>query len=265
MPAGRLGALERSRFASSRLAITGAMLTAVVAGCGLAATGQKAQIRARIEPRDTRVAHEDCAAAQAGASAEDINGDGRPDRRTATDGARPRCRTLDFNFDGAVDAWVYLDEVGQLRRREYDYDRDGIVDEVSLYRGGALVEQQRATSRAGKLDTWHFFNAGQVARTERDSNGDDYIDQWWEYPDRRSADCPLIHSDVDGDGQPDPGATVDVCRDRYGTTAAEAERAGSADPSGVGELPTELPAQVERDSSAAPADAPESPAPQGEP
>lgn len=175
---------------------------------------------------------------------------------------------MDFNFDGAVDAWVYLDEVGQLRRREYDYDRDGSVDEVSLYRAGVLVEQQRATSRPGKLDTWHYFSAGQLARSERDSNGDDYIDQWWEYPDRRAADCPVIHSDVDGDGQPDPGATVDICRDRYGGGVPEAERASSTDPSGVGELPTELPSQTEGSSierTPAPGDAVESPPPEEKP
>jgi hypothetical protein len=154
---------------------------------------------------------------------------------------------LDFNFDGVVDAWVYLDEMGRLRRRENDFDRDGKADEVSLYAAGVLVEEQRVTTRAGKLDTWHYFNAGKLARTERDSNGDDYIDQWWEYPAQRSAECPLIHSDVDGDGQPDPGATVDVCHDRYGDEATAEERPGISE-HGVSEVPTELETPVETES-----------------
>jgi hypothetical protein len=215
-----------------------ALLSGPVACVATDLVGRKAHGRPRIEPRDTRLVHEDCPIAAAGSASEDINGDGRPDRRTVNVGSRPRCRALDFNFDGVVDAWVYLDEGGRLRRRESDFDGDGSVDEVSLYQAGMIVEEQRVTTRAGKLDTWHYFKGGKVARTERDSNGDDYIDQWWEYPDRRSLDCPLIHSDVDGDGQPDPGATVDVCRDRYGGDAAPAE-SGSSE-RGVSEAPTEL-------------------------
>jgi hypothetical protein len=218
----------------SGLVACGAMVTA----------GRATKGRVRIEPRDTHLVHEDCPVASAGGSAEDINGDGRPDRRTASDGSRPRCRALDFNFDGVVDTWVYLDEQGQLRRRENDFDGDGNVDEISLYRAGVLLEQDRATTRAARLDTWQYFNAGKLARTERDSNGDDYIDQWWEYPDQRSADCPLIHSDVDGDGQPDPGATVDVCRDRYGEDAAAAAQSGRSEHE-VGEVRTELDTPVE--------------------
>jgi hypothetical protein len=190
-------------------------------GCaGAGSAGPGANGAHRAEPRDTRLDHEDCPVTQPGVVAEDINGDGRPDRRTLMVSSRPQCVTLDFNFDGITDAWVYLDERGAVRRRESDFDRDGSPDEVSIYKGGVLVEQQRVTARPGKLDTWHFFSAGKLTRTERDANGDDYIDQWWEYPEPRGTECPLIHSDVDGDGQPDPGATVDVCRERYGSGAA---------------------------------------------
>jgi hypothetical protein len=203
---------------------------AYLVGCATSGVvGQGANGAHRAEPRDTRLAHEDCPVTQPGVVAEDINGDGRPDRRTWVVGSRPQCVTLDFNFDGMTDAWVYLDERGAVRRRESDFDRDGSPDEVAIYVGGLLVEQRRVTARAGKLDTWHYFSAGKLTRTERDANGDDYIDQWWEYPDARGTDCPLIHSDVDGDGQPDPGATVDVCRERSGA-APPAPAPASADP-----------------------------------
>jgi hypothetical protein len=191
-----------------------------------------------MAPRETRLTHEDCPVSGAGAGAEDVNGDGRPDRRTHSEGARLQCAALDFNFDGVVDAWVYLDDAGKVRRRENDYDQDGNADEIALYHAGVLAEQQRSTVQTGKLDTWHYFSGGKLSRSERDANGDDYIDQWWEYPESRSRDCPLIHSDVDGDGRPDPGATVDVCGGG-GAAAAESETL-DAPPTGISEAPTEV-------------------------
>src|SRR5688572_33427444 len=75
----------------------GALL--VLMGCGLgAADGPRPKSRSRIQPRDTRLAHEECPLTGAGTAEEDINGDGRADRRTLSDGARLRCSTLDFNF-----------------------------------------------------------------------------------------------------------------------------------------------------------------------
>jgi hypothetical protein len=216
----------------------------VAVACASSAAGRKAGSPKGPAPRDTRIVHEACPLDDGGVVAEDVNGDGRPDRTTVSEGGRVVCRGLDFNFDGVIDAWVYLDAGGKLRRRESDYDRDGRVDEVALYRAGVLSERQRATTLAGKLDTWQHYQNGKVASAERDSNGDDYVDQWWEYPDQRSADCPLIHSDVNGDGRPDPGATVDVCRDQYVPAARDGERAPGTpegeEAAGIEDVPTEV-------------------------
>lgn len=269
VPAGRnekLGHLCRARAVDRswcRAALPGAtvVVSAALLGCAWAgAGGRKASARARVEPRETRLVHEDCPVEGSGATADDINGDGRPDRRTVFGTASVRCRSLDFDFDGHVDAWVYLDPAGKVRRRENDFDRDGLADEVSLYERGVLVEQQRSTSQPGRLDTWHFFDAGSLVRTERDDNGDDYVDEWWEYPKQRSSDCPLIHSDVDGDGQPDPGVTVDVCRERdEAETAAESAPV----PASISEVPTEIetPPEPERASPATGATTPAGNAP----
>lgn len=211
-------------------------LLGIVACAGSAGSGPKAGGRA-VEPKETHLVHEECAVTAPGSTAEDINGDGRPDRQTHVVGGKPECSGLDFDFDGATDAWVYLDPSGQVRRRENDYDRDGHVDEISIYQRGELVEQQRSTVKKDKLDTWHFYSGGKLARTERDANGDDYVDQWWEYPEQRPVECPLIHSDVDGDGQPDPGATVDVCRDRV---AGAASRPSVDLNAGISDAPTEV-------------------------
>lgn len=216
---------------------------AALAGCASSASGPKAANGAGPTPRDTRIVHEECPLDDSGAVAEDINGDGRPDRTTSSKGGRVLCRALDFNFDGVVDAWMYLDERGQVRRRESDYDRDGRIDEVALYQAGVLTERQRATTLSGKLDTWQHYRAGRVASAERDANGDEYVDQWWEYPDQRPPECPLIHSDVNGDGRPDPGATVDVCKDQYKPSARDGSRPEGEPGEGEAALdgvPTEL-------------------------
>jgi hypothetical protein len=153
------------------------LLGGVGVGCAMGGAGRKADHPSGPAARDTRILHEECPVEDSGVVAEDVNGDGRPDRRTVIEDGRVVCRGLDFNFDGVVDAWVYLDEGGKVRRRESDYDRDGRVDEVAIYANGALVERQRATTLSGKLDTWQHYQNGKVASAERDSNGDEYVDQ----------------------------------------------------------------------------------------
>ncbi len=175
--------------------------------------------------KDTTIVHEDCDITDKTAERIDVNADGKSDITIVKAGGKEKCRAVDLNFDGAVDAWVYTDAGGQIRRRESDYDRDGRVDEISIFKGGALAEQQRATTLGGKLDTWHYFERGKISRTERDSDGDTVIDQWWEYP--ANPECPLIHSDLDGDGKPDKDATIDVCKD---TGYVPSERPGSEAP-----------------------------------
>ncbi len=231
----------------------GAVAGALLAAGALCCAGQKgpesaANAADKVAPKDTEIRHEDCEIDDDDAVSEDVNGDGRPDRTTVASGGKPICRALDFNFDGSIDDWVYLDEAGNVRRRESDFDRDGRVDEVALFSAGQLLEKRRATTLGGKWDTWHYYQQGKLARTERDSNGDTYVDQWWEYPDARGSDCPLIHSDVDGDGRPDPGATVDVCSDRYAAAAfqSEEENDDQAGP-GIGALPTEVDSSAQPD------------------
>jgi hypothetical protein len=202
--------------------------------------GEGAKGPGDVGKRDTRVVHEDCEIDSSGAEKLDANSDGKPDVSIVRDGGRELCRAVDLNFDGQIDSWTYFEPSGQVRRRERDYDRDGRVEEISIYKAGVLVEQQRATTLTHKLDTWHYFKAGELARTERDSDGDEMVDQWWEY---QSKKCPLIHSDVDGDGRPDPGATVDYCKS---TGYVPPERPGQRKPTSPSfERPGSLPTEVE--------------------
>ncbi|MBX3182079.1 MAG: hypothetical protein KIT72_10515 [Polyangiaceae bacterium] len=222
--------------------------------CGLTALGCSASVSSAhsvdgegVTRRDTTITHEPCDVQSSSARGTDVNGDGTPDLIQVFDGARELCRSVDLNFDARVDTWVYFDASGQVRRRESDYDRDGRIDEIALYQAGVLTEQHRATTLGGRLDTWHFFQGGKLSRTERDSDGDGVIDQWWEYPDPEREECPRIHSDVDGDGRPDPGATVDVCGEGSGYVPPARHTPGPTGPTfqpgGQGDVPVELEGQ----------------------
>ncbi len=190
--------------------------------------------------RDTRIVSEECDGDAAGAEKLDANGDGKPDVIIVRAGSREVCRKVDLNFDGKWDSITFFDDAGQIRRVERDYARNGRIEEITLYKGGAPVEQHRSTTLVGKLDTWHFYTTGKLVRTERDSDGDGIVDQWWDY---KSEKCPLIHSDVDGDGRPDPGATVDYCDV---TGYVPPERGGPArGPAHTFEAPGAVPTELE--------------------
>jgi hypothetical protein len=225
----------------------GALGLVACGGSSLQAGGPAAP--GEVTRRDIKVSHQSCAVDSSGAEKVNVGGDPRPDIIIVSSGGHEVCRSVDMNFDGTVDAWVYRDAAGNVVRRENDYDRDGRIDEIAIYQGGVLVEKQRATTLVGRLDTWHFYQGGKLARTERDSDGDSQIDQWWEYPKPDSPDCPVIHSDVDGDGHPDPGATVNVCGEASGYVPPErasdkAATGATFDKTGPGGVPTELPTET---------------------
>ncbi len=159
--------------------------------------------------RETKIVREPCDTAHASEKL-DADGDGTPEIYVVTNGGRKTCRWVDLDFDGRADRTTFFGSSGQVRRIESDFDRDGRVDEIAIYRGGVIREKHRATTLDGKLDTWEFYESGQLARSERDENGDGVIDQWWEYG---TPDCPLIYVDVDADGRPDSAATIDYCKD----------------------------------------------------
>lgn len=193
-----------------------ALLALLLAACGGSAAAGAGAATGGVTKRDTAIKHESCDTAGATEKI-DANNDGRPDIFISRE-----CRAIDLNFDGVIDSYSYMDSAGRLRRREYDYDKDGQIDEIATYNGGVLTEKDQATSMARKLDTWDFYQNGALARSERDSNGDGVVDQWWEYT---QPGCPMIHSDVNNDGKPDPGATVDYCKE---TGYVPPERQGPA-------------------------------------
>ncbi len=206
-------------------------------GCNGAGKGVNSAGNA-ITTRDTEVKHEPCDITAASERI-DANGDGKTDISIVKKDGRELCRAVDLNFDGVVDAYSYFDASGQLWRRENDYDKDGQIDEISTFKSGQIAEKDQSTALARHLDTWDFYQAGVLVRTERDSNGDGVIDQWWEYP---KPGCPLIHADMNNDGRPDPGATIDYCKE---TGYVPPERADKAPASPTFETKSSLPTETE--------------------
>lgn len=209
--------------------------------------------------RDTRVVHEPCDLNSSAAERLDADGDGRPEVTIVKEGGRRVCQAADLNLDGRIDVYSYFDESGALRRREYDFDHDGAIDEIIEYNAGVPVRSERATLLANRLDTWDFYENGVLKRTERDSNADAMIDQWWEYP---KPGCPLIHTDANQDGKPDPGTTIDYCKE---TGYVPPERQYYRQATGPDfQQPTGVPTEVENqpaDSSAGSDTTPPSPPP----
>ncbi len=189
-------------------------------------------------------AHEPCPVESA-TERFDADGDGRAEIATVRRGGRPVCQAIDLNHDGVADLWTYYDEGGRMRRREYAYGRDSAITEVRLYRAGVLIEIRQATTLAGHIDTWHYVVDQRVARSERDSDGDGRIDEWWEYPDPARPDCPTMYADANGDGRRDQKAGVDLCAVGYVPPARDEFRYRSPDFQRPDSLPTEVDQRAE--------------------
>ncbi|MEZ4263019.1 MAG: hypothetical protein R3B36_28285 [Polyangiaceae bacterium] len=185
--------------------------------CGGDETGGKGAKSAADARRTEVLVHEPCNESGR-VQTMDANNDGKPDIRKVMDGNREVCRVTDLNNDGHPDMYEYFDSAGQLRRREYDYDDNGILNAVELFQGGKLVERQLDTTNRGRVDTWDYFDpaTGKRTKRERDASGDGRVDQWWLY----EADHVTIAMDRNGDGNPDPQATIVL--DKNGAPVASA-------------------------------------------
>lgn len=215
----RLGGNRRVvNIAAGRWAL---VLATTLVACGCA-SGQQGANSPGSGHRDTEIKHLACDITSSHAQAIDANNDGRADLTLVMDGGHEVCRAADLDFDGHVDVWTYFDTSGNVSRREFDYDRDGSIDEIQIFSGGQLVEKHRATTLSHRLDTWEKYAGGRIVSAERDSNGDGRVDQWWDY---KTADCPVIHSDISGNGQPDPKSSVDYCKETNYKPADQAESA----------------------------------------
>ena len=199
-----------SRYIAGTLFTCGLFVAA--GACSKSVTIGKTGTPADEGARTIEITHEECAADSKGAEKTDVNNDGRADITRVMRGGKEVCRVLDLNFDGKVDSFLYFDDAGNLRRRESDFDRDGLIDEIGYYEAGKIVRKDRETNLDGKLDTWDTYENEKIAKRERDTNADGKVDQWWTFPDASKLECPIVATDQSGDGRPD--TKQDICKDR---------------------------------------------------
>ena len=175
-------------------------------GCGNESASGTANAKLPDGVRSELIEHEACDESGNKVEMLDANNDGKPDIKKVMKGGREICRITDLNHDGKPDMWEYYDQTGQLRRREADYDDNGIVNSIEYFENGKLVRRELDTTNQGKIDTWDFFDPATGARTkrERDATGDGKIDQWWTY----EGDKVTIAMDRNGDGLPEPESAI---------------------------------------------------------
>ena len=187
------------------LAIVGATSIGLAFGCGGNDSGvAKAKLPDGV--RSQSIEHESCNESGHKVETVDVNNDGKPDIRRVYDGQREICRISDLNHDGKPDMFEYYDTTGQLRRREADYDDNGIVNAIEFYENGKLVRAELDTTNQGRIDTWDTFDpaSGKRTKRERDTTGDGRVDQWWTY----EGDRTTIAMDKNGDGKPEPESVI---------------------------------------------------------
>ncbi len=187
------------------LGLAGAGVLAAV-GCGGGESSGVSDAKLPNGSRSQVIEHEACNESGNKVELLDANNDGKPDIRRVYASGHEICRITDLNHDGKPDMFEYYDKAGQLRRREADYDDNGIVNSIEHYENGRMVRRELDTTNRGRIDTWDFFDATTGARSkrERDTTGHGRVDQWWTY----DGDRVTIAMDRNGDGQPDPESQI---------------------------------------------------------
>ena len=81
---------------------------------------------------------------------------------------------------GVLLHWAYS-ESQQFGRHsyKYDFDRDGVLDEESVWRNGELVELRRDLNGDGRIDCRTYYVKGVPTREEADDNFDGRTDVWY--------------------------------------------------------------------------------------
>ena len=221
-------------YCAAALVLAGVAVASAACGGPEANTSGVSNAKLPTGTRSEAVEHEACEESGHRVELLDATGDGKPDIKRVYDKGTNKevCRTSDLDHDGKPDLFEYYDPSGGLRRREGVFDDSGVVNLIEYYEGGKLVRKELDTTGQHRIDTWDFFDpaTGKRVRRERDSTNDGTIDQWWTW----DGEKVTIAIDKNGDGKPDPEATVVI-----GGTGADKD--GGAAPAAVSSSSTPPP------------------------
>ena len=114
----------------------------------------------------------------------------------------------DMNSDGVPDVWVYYDPQNpkEVVRREEDTDHNGRVDTWSYFNQGQLVRRQVDRTGDGNIDGLFFYKDDKLVREERDEEGNGVPTYRALYEDGRLA---KVEKDLDRDGRVDSWSYYD--------------------------------------------------------
>jgi hypothetical protein len=112
-------------------------------------------------------------------------------------------------FIGAALTWLALRTPAFQDR--YDYDQDGIVDQVLIYAGNVIVRDESDRNADQKLDLIYTFSRGTTTAGREDNDFDGRFETVATYEKEQPV---LARTDLDGDG------TTDIaCRSVFGVVS----------------------------------------------
>lgn len=226
------------------LSSTVAALVALAAAGGCStneSSGVSSGAKLPAGARSNALDHEACTESGNRVELIDVNGDGKNDLRRVFDkkSGKEICRIVDLNRDDKADLYEYFDEGGAVRRREYCYSDDGVVNAIEYFEHGKMVRREYDTTGQHRIDTWDFFDPQQPddpktkrpkpVKRERDTNGDGIVDQWWTWEGSKVT----IAFDKNGDGKADPESQVVIGAEDGGAEAGASEGPAAAPEGGA--------------------------------
>lgn len=138
----------------------------------------------------------------------DANKNGRVDTVSHMDGARIISIEVDLDENGKTDRWDFYGQDGRLEKVGLSRENDGVMDALAYYSADkVLTRMEISTGRNGRFDRVESYEAGVLARSSDDTNGDGRADKWDEYRpvDDASVGYTVVSTAVDesGSGKPE--------------------------------------------------------------
>jgi hypothetical protein len=131
----------------------------------------------------------------------DANGDGTIDTWSYMDGARVVRIELDSDQNRIIDRWEYYRADQTIEKVGTSRAGDQIPDSWAFFDGtGAITRLELSTHRNGTVDRVEHYEGGARVRAEEDTNADGRIDKWETYDGTRLASVAF---DTSHRGTPD--------------------------------------------------------------